>query len=57
MTAYMARVSHIERMAAGDSMEVRIQSDIGSGGTLLVNQSNSDSDNRTRFHGFRLAGI
>lgn len=57
VTAYMARVSHIERMAAGDSMEVRIQSDIGSGGTLLVNQSNSDSDNRTRFHGFRLAGI
>ena len=57
VTAYMARVSHIESMAAGDSMEVRIQSDIASGGTLLVNQSNSDSDNRTRFHGFRLAGL
>ena len=57
VTAYMARVSHIESMAAGDSMEVRIQSDIASNGTLLVNQSNSDSDNRTRFHGFRLAGL
>ena len=57
VTAYMARVSHIESMAAGGSMEVRIQSDIASNGTLLVNQSNSDSDNRTRFHGFRLAGL
>ena len=57
VTAYMARVSHIESMAAGDSMEVRIQSDISSSGTLLVNQSNADTDNRTRFHGFRLAGI
>jgi hypothetical protein len=57
VTAYMARVSHIESMAAGDSMEVRIQSDIASNGTLLVNQSNADTDNRTRFHGFRIAGI
>ena len=57
VTAYMARVSHIESMAAGDSMEVRIQSDIASNGTLLVNQSNAATDNRTRFHGFRLAGL
>ena len=57
VTAYMARISHIEKMAAGDAMEVKIQSDISSNGTLLVNQSNADTDNRTRFHGFRLAGI
>ena len=53
----MARISHIEPMAAGDTMECKIFSDIASSGTLNVNQSNSDSDNRTRFHGFRIAGI
>ena len=57
VTAYMARISHVEKMAAGDAMEVKIQSDISSNGTLLVNQSNADTDNRTRFHGFRLAGL
>ena len=54
---YMARISHIETMAAGDTMECKIFSDIASSGTLNVNQSNSNSDNRTRFHGFRVAGI
>jgi hypothetical protein len=57
VTAYMARISHVEKMAAGDTMEVKIKSDIGNNGTLLVNQSNSNSDNRTRFHGYRLAGL
>ena len=57
LTAYMARISHIEKMAAGDAMEVKIQSDISSNGDLNVNQSNSNTDNRTRFHGFRLAGL
>ena len=57
VTAYMARISHIEKMAAGDAMEVKIQSDISSNGDLNVNQSNAASDNRTRFHGFRLAGL
>jgi len=56
-STYMARISHIEPMAAGDTMECKIFSDIASSGTLNVNQSNSDSDNRTRFHGFRIAGI
>jgi hypothetical protein len=56
-STYMARISHIESMAAGDTMECKIFSDIASSGTLNVNQSNSDSDNRTRFHGFRIAGI
>ena len=55
--AYMARISHTEKMAAGDAMEVKINSDIASGGTLSVNQSNADTDNRTRFHGFRIAGV
>ena len=53
----MARISHIEKMAAGDAMEVKIQSDISSNGDLNVNQSNAASDNRTRFHGFRVAGL
>ena len=53
----MARISHTEKMAAGDAMEVKINSDIASGGTLSVNQSNADTDNRTRFHGFRIAGV
>ena len=53
----MARISHIESMAAGDAMEVKVQSDIASSGTLSVNQSNASTDNRTRFHGFRIAGI
>jgi len=57
ITSYMARISHIEKMAAGDAMEVKIQSDISSNGDLNVNQSNAASDNRTRFHGFRLAGL
>jgi hypothetical protein len=56
-STYMARISHIESMAAGDTMECKIFSDIASSGTLNVNQSNSDSDNRTRFHGFRIAGL
>ena len=56
-STYMARISHIETMAAGDTMECKIFSDITSSGTLNVNQSNSNSDNRTRFHGFRVAGI
>ena len=56
-STYMARISHIETMAAGDTMECKIFSDITSSGTLNVNQSNSNSDNRTRFHGFRGAGI
>ena len=55
--AYMTRISHIEKMAAGDAMEVKVQSDIASSGTLSVNQSNASTDNRTRFHGFRVAGI
>ena len=38
-------------------MEVKIKSDIASSGTLNVNQSNADTDNRTRFHGFRVAGL
>ena len=54
---YMARISHVESMAAGDTMECKIFADIGSSGTLNVNQSNQNSDNRTRFHGFRLAGL
>ena len=57
VTAYMARLTHIEKLAAGDTIEVKIKSDIASSGTLLVNQSNSSSDNRTRFHGYRLAGL
>ena len=56
-STYMARISHIETMAAGDTMECKIFSDITSSGTLNVNQSNADTDNRTRFHGFRVAGI
>ena len=56
-SAYMARISHIESMAAGDAMEVKVQSDIASSGTLSVNQSNASTDNRTRFHGFRIAGL
>ena len=44
-------------MAAGDTMEVKIYSDIASDGTLLVNQSNQNTDNRTRFAGFRVAGL
>ena len=55
--AYMARISHTEKMAAGDTMEVKVFADITSSGTLNVNQSNQDTDNRTRFHGFRLAGL
>ena len=55
--AYMARISHIESMAAGDTMEVKVFADITSRGTLNVNQSNQDTYNRTRFHGFRLAGL
>ncbi len=47
----------MEKLGAGDIMEVKIKSDIGSDGTLLVNQSNADTDNRTRFHGFRVAGL
>ena len=54
---YMARISHVESMAAGDTMECKIYADIGSSGTLNVNQSNQNSDNRTRFHGFRVAGL
>jgi hypothetical protein len=38
-------------------MEVKVFADITSSGTLNVNQSNADTDNRTRFHGFRLAGL
>jgi hypothetical protein len=53
----MARISHTEKMAAGDTMEVKVFADITSSGTLNVNQSNADTDNRTRFHGFRLAGL
>ena len=56
-STYMARISHVEAMAAGDTMEVRVFADITSSGTLNVNQSNADTDNRTRFHGFRLAGL
>ena len=55
--AYMARISHTEKMAAGDTMEVKVFADITSSGTLNVNQSNQDTDNRTRLHGFRFAGI
>jgi len=55
--SYMARISHVEKLAAGETMEVKIFSDITNNGTLNVNQSNSNSDNRTRFHGFRLAGL
>tara|TARA_R100001443_G_scaffold84664_2_gene91280 strand:+ start:1948 stop:2424 length:477 start_codon:yes stop_codon:yes gene_type:complete len=54
---YMARVSHSEKLAAGDSMEVKINSDLASSGTLNVNQSNAATDNRTRFSGFRIAGV
>jgi hypothetical protein len=57
ITSHMAQITHIEKMAAGDSMEIKIQSDLANNGSLNVNQSNSDSDNRTRFHGFRLAGL
>ena len=56
-STYMARISHVEAMAAGDTMECKIFSDIASSGTLNVNQSNSSSDNRTRFHVFRIAGV
>ncbi len=56
-SAYMARISHMEKLGAGDIMEVKIKSDIASSGTLNVNQSNADTDNRTRFHGFRVAGL
>ena len=56
-STYMPRISHIESMAAGDTMEVKVFADITSNGTLNVNQSNADTDNRTRFHGFRIAGI
>ena len=55
--SYMARLSHIEKLAAGETVEIKIFSDITSNGTLNVNQSNQNSDNRTRFHGFRLAGL
>tara|TARA_R100001443_G_C3257759_1_gene154839 strand:- start:82 stop:558 length:477 start_codon:yes stop_codon:yes gene_type:complete len=55
--AYMTRISHTEKMAAGDTMEVKVFADITSSGTLNINQSNVDTDNRTRFHGFRLAGL
>jgi hypothetical protein len=54
---YMSRISHSEKMAAGDAMEIKIYSDIGSSGTLNVNQSNAATDNRTRFSGFRVAGV
>ena len=57
ITSHMATISHIEKMAAGDAMEIKIQSDLANNGSLNVNQSNSNSDNRTRFHGFRLAGL
>ena len=33
-STYMARISHIETMAAGDTMECKIYSDIASGGTF-----------------------
>jgi hypothetical protein len=55
--AYMSRITHVESMAAGDTMEVKIYSDIASDGTLGVNQSNQNTDNRTRFAGFRIAGL
>tara|TARA_R100000458_G_C8045904_1_gene95210 strand:- start:22 stop:501 length:480 start_codon:yes stop_codon:yes gene_type:complete len=55
--SYMARISHTEKMAAGDAMEVKVNSDIASNGDLTVNQSNAATDNRTRFHGFRIAGL
>jgi len=53
----MARISHVEKMAAGNTMECKIFADIANSGNLTVNQVNSGSDNRTRFHGFRLAGL
>ena len=55
--SYMSRITHVESMAAGDAMEIKIYHDTASDGTLSVNQSNQNTDNRTRFSGFRIAGL
>ena len=57
LSAYFATINHIEPMAAGDAMEVYIRCDIASNASFTVNESNEDTDNRVRFHGFRLAGL
>ena len=44
-------------MAAGDTMEIKLYHDTASDATFLVNQSNQNTDNRTRFAGFRVAGL
>ena len=57
LASYFATINHIEPMAAGDAMEVYIRCDIASNASFTVNESNEDTDNRVRFHGFRLAGL
>ena len=55
--SYMSRITHLESMAAGDTMEIKLYHDTASDATFLVNQSNQNTDNRTRFAGFRVAGL
>tara|TARA_R100000315_G_scaffold24656_1_gene9376 strand:+ start:24 stop:506 length:483 start_codon:yes stop_codon:yes gene_type:complete len=57
LASYFATINHIEPMAAGDAMEVYIRCDVANNADFLVNESNQDTDNRVRFHGFRIAGV